>query len=207
MKSIKNKWKEINYLKSIEKELQAIANKQPIIEDSDLSGIVIGPLSTIDILKKNYLYQSTLVRVNLSYSNIAGSISESNLLEVNFEKSNLNRCTMFKSNIKHSNFSMAKIIASLDDAIFENCNFKDAKIMGGTYGYEYGGRRTTFCNCDFTNAVFKNVEFRASKFIHCNFTNTKFIQCDLRGMKIEGEINLNPSQFESMELPDALKSV
>jgi uncharacterized protein YjbI with pentapeptide repeats len=160
MKSIKDKWKDIDYLKSIEKELQAIANKRPVIENSDLSGIVISPFSTIDILKKNHLYQSTLIKVNLSYSNISGSISESNLLEINFEKSNLNRCTMFKSNIKQSNFSMAKIIASLDDAVFEDCNFNGAKIMGGTCGYEYGGRRTTFCNCDFTNAVFKKMTTR-----------------------------------------------
>lgn len=66
----------------------------------------------------------------------------------------------YMEDYKECNFRKSKLVINADDAIFENCCFIDAKFGIITYGYEYGGRRTKFYNCDFTGAEFKNVEFR-----------------------------------------------
>ena len=95
------------------------------------------------------------------------------------------------------------MVINADDTVFENCSFSEAKIGIKTYGYEYGGRRTKFYNCDFTGAEFKNVEFRASRFFNCNFIGTKFISCDLRGIKFEGN-EPDKEQFEKMEIPEMI---
>ncbi|MTU41879.1 pentapeptide repeat-containing protein [Parabacteroides merdae] len=104
---------------------------------------------------------------------------------------------------KECNFRKSKLVINADDAIFENCCFIDAKFGIITYGYEYGGRRTKFYNCDFTGAEFKNVEFRASKFYNCNFTRTRFISCDLRGIKFEGN-EPKIEQYERMKIPEMI---
>ena len=90
----------------------------------------------------------------------------------------------------------------MDDAVCEDCNFASVQFNAGTLGLEYGGRRVKFKNCNFTNAIFNRVEFRASKFINCNFENTKFINCDFRGVKLEGLNRPHSSQFEKMDIPE-----
>ena len=72
---------------------------------------------------------------------------------------------------------------------------------GGKSGIEYGGRRVKFVGCDFSDATFKGVEFRASRFIDCIFYGTSFSACDFRGVKAEGGVMPNASQFEKMDVP------
>lgn len=120
-----------------------------------------------------------------------------------FFRAKFDSCLMDKSIFKECNFRKSKLVINADDAIFENCCFIDAKFGIITYGYEYGGRRTKFYNCDFTGAEFKNVEFRASKFYNCNFTRTRFISCDLRGIKFEGN-EPKIEQYERMKIPEMI---
>ncbi|WP_295485326.1 pentapeptide repeat-containing protein [uncultured Pseudomonas sp.] len=90
----------------------------------------------------------------------------------------------------------------MDDAVCEVATFVRARFLGGGSGMEYGGRRVTFVGCDFTEAVFDRVEFRASTFVDCTFTGAALKRCDFRGVKFEGGILPLAHQFEFMEVPD-----
>lgn len=175
------------------------------MKDIDLSGIIIATNSPIKQLQNAHLYQSKLNDINMSHSLISCFADVSLWDSVDFSETKFDRCTMCKSNITKCNFNKSKLVVNADDTIFSDCNFTRAKIGIGTYGYEYGGRRTKFYNCDFTGAEFKNVEFRASKFFNCNFTDAKFINCDFRGVKFEGNSPLR-EQFLKWKSPKAYYS-
>lgn len=201
-KDILKKWTDNCYLRDISTHLESICSNRAEIEDTDLSGITIGPDAILDILKSKNLYQATIKNSNLSHSKISGSMSNVVFNHVDLSCSNLDRCVMVESRFLECNFSHAKLIAKLNDSIFENTDFSFSKITGGTLGLEYGGRRVKFISCCFNGAVFNRVEFRASRFLNCNFSGAKFINCDFRGVKAEGEILPSKSQFEKMEIPD-----
>ncbi|EWH11452.1 hypothetical Protein KLA_15685 [Cellulophaga geojensis KL-A] len=200
MKKTKEKWLDEEFLVEMSKVITKLTEKGAQISNTDLSGIVIDNKSPVEQLRKSYLFESKLLNVDLSYSTISGSANQSDWRKVILTKAKLDRCSINKSQIKECNFQEAKLVINADDTIFENCSFVNAKLGIGTYGYEYGGRRTKFYNCDFTDAVFRNQEFRASRFYNCNFTNTKFVNCDLRGIKIEGN-KPKDEQFEKMDVP------
>lgn len=201
MKTYKERWSDVEFLESIKEEISTLFYKNvTCLENIDLAGITIGGNSVL--VENPSLYKSTLIKVDLSYSNIFVNAQESNWSQVNFTKAKLDRCSLNKSHIKDCNFQGAKLVINTDDSVFENCNFINTKIGIGTLGYEYGGRRVKFYNCDFTNALFKGVEFRASKFVNCNFTETEFVNCDFRGVKVDGGIVPLASQFEKMDIPE-----
>lgn len=200
MKKLKDRWKDVEFTNTLQKEIESLHYKNTTdLRDVDLAGIHLG--NKIKLLEHSSLYKSKLYNVDLSYSIIEVTAFESDWMLVNFIKAKFDRCLLDKSIIKHCNFNEAKLVFNADDTVFEDCSFIGAKVGVGTYGHEYGGRRTKFVNCDFTDAVFKNVEFRASKFTNCNFTNTRFISCDLRGMKLFDGILPIAEQFENMESP------
>lgn len=203
MKKIKEKWSNKLFLEEVNNVLKLLMQKGAEIKDIDLSGIIIATNSPIKQLQNAHLYQSKLSNVNMSHSLISCFTDVSIWDSVDFSETKFDRCTMCKSNITKCNFNKSKFVVNSDDTIFSDCNFTRAKIGIGTYGYEYGGRRTKFYNCDFTGAEFKNVEFRASKFFNCNFTDAKFISCDFRGVKFEGNSPLR-EQFFKMEIPESI---
>lgn len=201
MKKIKEKWLDKDFLLKMSEIIEELSQNPVDIKDKNLSGIALDKNSPVEQLRTARLAGSTLYNVNLSHSLISCYAHDANWEKVNFEKSKFDRCYMEKSQIKNCNFQEAKLIINADSTVFEDCSFIKTKFGIGTYGYEYGGRRTKFYNCDFTDAVFRNQEFRASQFFNCNFTRTRFINCDLRGIKIEGE-KLKDEQFEKMEIPE-----
>lgn len=203
MNKAKEKWSNPLFLEQMRHILERFTQKAVEMANLDLSGIELDCKSSVIQLRKAYLYQSKLENIDMSYSLISCSAAESSWYNINFFKAKLDGCMMDKSNIKESNFQRAKLVINADDTVFENCSFSEAKIGIKTYGYEYGGRRTKFYNCDFTGAEFKNVEFRASRFFNCNFIGTKFISCDLRGIKFEGN-EPDKEQFEKMEIPEMI---
>ena len=188
MKKIKEKWFNPIFLEQISPILEQFAQSNIEMSHLDLSGIELGCKSSVIQLRKAYLKQSKV---------------ESSLYNVDFFRTKFDSCLMDKSIFKECNFRKSKLVINADDAIFENCCFIDAKFGIITYGYEYGGRRTKFYNCDFTGAEFRNVEFRASKFYNCNFTRTRFISCDLRGIKFEGH-EPKIEQYEKMKIPEMI---
>jgi uncharacterized protein YjbI with pentapeptide repeats len=201
MKKIKEKWNNPEYLQSITKCVSSIVAGRPNIHDIDLSGIIIGPFAILSALKSVNLFGSNINNTNLSFSKISGSINNSLLSNVNFESSHLDRALLCNTQIKNCNFSKSKLIVNMDDAVCETSCFIKAKFGAGSSGVEYGGRRVKFINCDFTDAVFDRVEFRASKFINCIFTNAIFKKCDFRGIIFEGGVLPLASQFEKMDTP------
>jgi len=201
MKEIKEKWLNKDFLNEVSEVINQLTEKGAQINNADLSGIEIDNKSPVEQLRKSYLFESKLLNVDLSYSTISGSANQSDWRKVILKKAKLDRCSINKSQIKECNFQEAKLVINADSTVFEDCSFIKTKFGIGTYGYEYGGRRTKFYNCDFTDAVFRNQEFRASKFYNCNFTGTRFINCDLRGIKIEGN-KPKDEQFEKMEVPE-----
>ncbi len=201
MKKLKDRWKDVEFTNMLQKEIESLHYKNVTdLRDVDLAGIHLEIDSKL--LGHPSLDHSKLNNVDLSYSIIEVATFESEWILVNFTKSKFDRSLLDKSIIKQCSFAEAKLVFKANDAVFEDCSFVGAKLGIGTYGYEYGGRRTKFYNCDFTDAVFKNVEFRASKFTNCNFTNTTFIACDFRGVKMDGSILPKLSQFTAMDVPD-----
>lgn len=203
MNKIKEKWSNKLFLEEVNCVLKLLMQKGAEIKDINLSGIIIATNSPIKQLQNAHLYQSKLNDVNMSHSHISCFADVSLWNCVDFSETIFDRCTMCKSNITKCNFKKSKLVVNADDSIFSDCNFTRAKIGIGTYGHEYGGRRTKFYNCDFTGAEFKNVEFRASIFCNCDFTGTRFISCDLRGAKFEGN-EPTIEQYERMIIPEMI---
>ena len=204
MKKLKDRWNDVEFTTTLQKEIESLHYKNVTdLKDIDLAGIHLG--NKIKLLEHSSLSKSKLYNVNLSYSFIDVDAHESVWELSNFTKAKLNRSVLSKSIIKQCNFQEAKMVIKADGTVFEDCSFVGAKIGIGTYGYEYGGRRTKFYNCDFTDAQFVRVEFRASRFSNCNFTNTAFVACDFRGVKMEGCILPKLSQFSDMDIPDIIE--
>lgn len=204
MKKLKDRWNDVEFTTTLQKEIESLHYKNVTdLKDIDLAGIHLG--NKIKLLEHSSLSKSKLYNVNLSYSFIDVDAHESVWELSNFTKAKLNRSVLSKSIIKQCNFQEAKLVFKADDTVFEDCSFVGAKIGIGTYGYEYGGRRTKFYNCDFTDAQFVRVEFRASRFYNCTFTNTAFVACDFRGVKVEGCILPKLFQFSDMDIPDYIE--
>ncbi|WP_337625176.1 pentapeptide repeat-containing protein [Phocaeicola sp.] len=204
MNKIKAKWSDPIFLEQVSPVLELFTQSNIEMSNLDLSGIELGcSKSSVIQLRNAYLKQSKLAKINMSYSFIDCLIFESFLCNVDFFKAKFDTCLMSKSIFKECNFRKSKLVINADDAIFENCCFIDAKFGIITYGHEYGGRRTKFYDCDFTDAEFKNVEFRASRFYNCDFTRTRFISCDLRGAKFEGN-KPTIEQYERMKIPEMI---
>ncbi|WP_204243724.1 pentapeptide repeat-containing protein [Xanthomonas sp. NCPPB 1128] len=201
MKNTTDKWRDHDYVASIIDSIDSIAAGRPIIRDADLSGITIGSFAILEQLKIANLFESRISNTDLSYSKISGSASNSYFMDVNFEKSCLDRAILCRTEIKRCNFSRSRLVITMDDAVCERTDFVNARFAAGSRGMEYGGRRVTFIDCDFTGAVFDRVEFRASKFINCTFSDSQFKNCDFRGVKFEAGALPQASQFEHMDIP------
>ncbi len=185
----------------VSKHIDSIISNRAIINEGNLSGIIIGPDALLDELKNKSLYQAYISNSNLSYARISGSMSNSHLTKVDLTRSILDRCVLFESYISECDFSHSKLVVAMNDSTCEDSNFSGARFSSGSVGLEYGGRRVKFINCNFTSTVFDKVEFRASKFIDCIFTEAKFKKCDFRGVKFEGGILPSVMQFENMDVP------
>ena len=199
MKKIQQKWQDTNFLTQITAVLEAIEQGNPVIRQVDLSGIEVGPNAPIDLLRKKYLHSCTLQNVDLSHTKICGSMSESRLEQVKFEKAALEQVTLYHSQIRHCEFKQTKVVANFDDAVFEDCHFDQAKFTAGRLGLEYGGRRVRFEHCHFQQCLFRGVELRAVKFINCHFENTEWHRCLLQGVRFEGGTPPKSMQFVQTE--------
>lgn len=195
------RWADSDYLIKMTPYLAVIAQGNAVISGVDLAGISIGADSTLPELLHKDLFRSSITDSCLRYARISGGMSESLLDTVDFSHAILDRCVMLDCRITSCNFSAAKLVVKMNDTICEDCCFTHVKMGAGSLGLEYGGRRVRFIGCDFSDAVFNRVEFRASSFINCIFNRTRFIKCDFRGVKAEGGILPVAGQFELMDIP------
>lgn len=200
-KILQTKWSSPHFLEYIQPHLAALASASPKLNCADFSGIVIGPDSDLDTLRGVSLHQAQIQAVNFSHALVATSFNQSSLEQVDFTYAQLDYCSFNQARIERSSFLHADILANMDDVVCVDCVFDSALFKAGMAGIEFGGRRATFINCDFTSTIFKAVAFRAAHFIDCTFHKTQFISCDLRGMKTQGGTALQPQQFKLMAVP------
>jgi uncharacterized protein YjbI with pentapeptide repeats len=197
----KERWSDAAFVDATQAIIDSIVAGRAEINDADLSGISIGVEGPVRSLWGTNLYRCRLKEVDMSHSEISGSINEAELTNVSFQFAELDRCSISKSVVFACDFTSAKLCVRLDDSNVEGCSFNDCLLKGGRLGHEYGGRRVTFLNCNFTGASFRSVEFRASRFIDCVLTGTSFNGCDLRGVKFQGGIAPHRDSFRNMEVP------
>ncbi|MFT0212444.1 pentapeptide repeat-containing protein [Pseudomonas sp. F1_0610] len=200
-KILQTKWSSPHFLEYIQPHLAALASASPKLNCVDFSGIVIGPDSDLDTLRGLSLHQAQIKAVNFSHAVLATSFNHSCLEQVDFAYAQLDYCAFNQARIEKSSFLHAQILANMDDVVCVDCIFDSALFIAGMAGMEFGGRRATFINCDFTAAIFQAVAFRAARFIDCTFYKTQFVSCDLRGMKVQGGTALQPQQFKLMTVP------
>ncbi len=172
-----------------------------MLRNVDLCGITIGNAGPVAELCAINLFGARFVDVDLGFSDLSCSLNESAFKRVSFAHAGLDRCLLRNSTVIDCDFTGAKLVANIDDSVFEGCTFTGAAFSGGRAGHEYGGRRAKFIGCDFTKTRFKRVEFRASQFVDCVFNQAQFVQCDLRGVKMVGTSQVFMEQFERMDVP------
>lgn len=200
-KSARERWNDPAFQGKVMLLVSALAKDAVALADVDMAGVAIGKTGPFKELWSTNLYQANLEDADMSYADLACSLSETNLQRVLLVGADLDRCLVRKARVVDCDLSNAKLVVNLDDSIFENCKFKGATFSGGKAGAEYGGRRVKFIGCDFSDVIFKRVEFRASQFVDCVFDGTRFIGCDFRGVKAEGGALPLASQFEKMDAP------
>lgn len=201
----RSKWIDPHYLAAVKPHLTALEQGAVNFEKLDLSGVVIGPDASLNKLRLANLQHSKMQQVNLSYAVIATSLNYCQLQQVDFAFARFDYCSLTSGQLLGCNFYHGQLIVNLDDAKFTDCVFDSATIKSGMRGLEFGGRRATFINCDFTHTNFDRIALRASRFINCSFYQSKFIACDLRGMKLEGGTGIEKTQFKAMPVPDWAK--
>lgn len=200
-KDAQTRWKDPAFQARFKPLLSVLIKGAVTLNDADMAGIAIGQTGPIKELWDINLYQAKIENTNMSYAKLACSLNDSSLKRVHFHGANLNKCLLKNSSIIDCDFSQSKLVLNLDDTKILDCNFEGARLLGSTAGAEYGGRRVTFIGCDFSDAIFQRVEFRASKFVNCTFNRTRFINCDLRGALANGGALPATSQFEKMDAP------
>lgn len=196
----KQRWTEPAFVQSLAPVLSKITAGSAVLSGIDIAGISIGS-GPVEALRNANLYKARIESVDLSDSELSGSMNEVEMKNTRFLRASLDRCLIRNAHVADCDFSSAKLIVSLDDSVFERCVFHSAVFAGGKAGAEYGGRRVKFIHCDFGGASFKSIEFRATQFIDCNLSNVKFVGCDLRGTKVTGGQVPNARQFEKMDPP------
>lgn len=182
---LKSRWEDRAFQDDVLPLLESIRSSRILSGPADLRGIVIGSEGPVEALWHSNLDSVRLRQVDLAESVISGSCAESTFESCSLENATLDRVFGPKAQFHACNFAKAKLIGNFDAAEFTDCNFAGATFSGGSAGLEYGGRRTTFLRCYFTEASFKKVEFRACRFVGCTFEGASFHGCDLRGTKFE----------------------
>ena len=67
----------------------------------------------------------------------------------------------------------------MDDGDIRGCSFESALLKGKGLALGYGARRAKFVECDFSDARFIRLEYRASTFEECVFDRARFTSCVL----------------------------
>lgn len=215
------RWNDPEYLKRIQRNLETMIKGQCSLSRVDLSGIELGPLASIEAMKWMNLYHARLNEVNLAYASLSGSMSGSRFSGVNFTQAILDRVTIMDSSMERCDYTEARVIANMDKSILTDCTFRRARLSAGAMGLEYGGRFVKFHQCEFTDAVFRRVEFRrcefvncrfdgvefieaslrTSKFVNCSFEGARFVRCDIKGMTMLEGSRAAANQFKGMKVP------
>lgn len=194
-KQLLERWNSIDFINSIQKELDEVFIQRKNNYPCDFRGIRVGYDTKILLLENADFQKSVLTDIDFTYSKMSCSFIGGEFLNLIFNEVFFDSCRMSRATFKECHFQDSNIRADMEASIFENCSFDNAKFIGKSV-LEYGGRRVVFNSCSFKESSFKKVEFRASKFIDCNFEEASFDKCDLRGVKF---INHSPNSGQLVD--------
>ncbi len=193
-KNARNRWSEAIFVKGKSKELHALFDGPGCTGPHDMQGIVVGMTGSLETLMYTGLFQKAVSDIDFSFAKFSCSFSKSQFEKVNFFDCSFDTCDMIKSCFSQCSFEKAVLCAPrFDDSEIIDCSFAGCRLRGRGIK-EYGGRRVIFKNCNFSDAEFKGLEFRAATFSNCNFKGCVFRKCLLIGAKFEGTA-LEPDQL------------
>ena len=129
--------------------------------------------------------RKSMVNVRFERSNFSWSMMDSIFRKVDFVDCFFDRVWMTRTEWTDCRFDGSTMTPDLTDAVFEDCSFRGVRLKG--VAQEYGGRRTRFIGCDFSNAKFVGIKLLAARFLDCQMEGAQFVRCDLRGTIINGE--------------------
>lgn len=171
---ILDRWKEIEFLKSVGPSLEKVFVQKRVREYTDLQGIIVGLDGAIDRLATADFQEAALENVDLSFGRISCSLIGGQFQDCRFEETLFDTCQLTSAKMIRCDFNKAKLHSPwLNDTNFEECNFSDT-VMIGRGCKEYGGRRTLFQRCQFSRVVIQNLAFRACRFVSCSFEKVVF---------------------------------
>jgi len=180
------RWSEVSFAAGAKSILEkALISKMATIK-IDLRGIKIGldgvpgGLEAVD-------FQDVLLKdADASYAQFSCAFSRANFQSSIFAQVIFDTCRFRDAKFLLCDFSDARLNnPTLDDSVFTSCNFLRSRISGRG-GNEYGGRRTAFRDCVFTEVIFQNIQLRAAVFENCTFIRSVFKKCYLVGVKVIG---------------------
>jgi len=188
-KSLSKRWEDPNFVAGIEPQLRTFFDSNSWTEKIDLGGISVGLDGPVKYLWDQHFIGKKISNVDLSSGRFSCGFGHSQLSNLNIGNAFFDNCQMHKSVITGCVFDNTDVRGiSCDDSVFQKCSFRSAKLRSGIPLGGWGGKRVRFEDCDFTNATFRSVLFRASVFQGCVFENTHFHNCDMRGAKFFGGI-------------------
>ncbi len=199
------RWSDPTYLSSVKNNLFEITDNRFLEGPAELRGLIVGLNGALEEYESLSFEHATIRLIDFTYSKFSCSFSHSRLEELDFSDCLFDTCNMIGTHSSKCHFRSTRISApTMNDAVFENCDFSNSTLKGRGF-YEYGGRRAIFSKCNFRGAKIKSLEFRASKFIQCLFEETIFEKCDLRGAKFEGNI-VNADQLARCNIDSTIFS-
>lgn len=185
-REVVRRWLDSDFLRQIEPALSMVFVNKTVAEPLDVRGITIG----LDGAPPNFVNADfqDLVATNLDASScrVSCAFNRARISNSRFESGEFDTCRFKSAHFDLTVFDAAKLDSPvLDDAAFTRCSFVGTRIQGRRI-QEFGGRRVTFDQCDFRDAVFRNLQLRACTFKNCGFEGVRFEKCLIVGVKFEG---------------------
>jgi len=104
----------------------------------DLRGMAIETDKPIAGLPVFNLFRTHVSKVDLSCSQIEGSMSEAVFDQVHFDRSKLSHVRAAKTVFRSCTFDGATLRLNVDDARFESCSFRDASFIATAFSQGVG---------------------------------------------------------------------
>ncbi|MCE9530486.1 MAG: pentapeptide repeat-containing protein [Planctomycetes bacterium] len=202
---LRDRWSSLDFKKAIEPRIEAFVAINRFEGPIDFRGGVFGAGAvSLSILQSVSFIDAKVSNIEFGYSKFDCGFIDASISNCDFSECSFDDCSMRKAKFSKCSFRKSKMIALLNDAVFEECDFTDA-IIKGNISKAHGGRRVVFVKCNFKDAQFKGIELRASRFVDCNFDGVHFFGCTISSPKFEGGAPTE-SQFTDVDFVGLLTS-
>lgn len=182
------RWSDPQFIEEAKPIIYAFTAQRHLPANTDFRGIIIGLDGAWPEMLHQGFVEMDLVELDASHARCSCTFFKSKLTKCTFEEAMFDTCRFQNAQLTGCNFSRAKFDSPvLDDAHLTQCQFENTEIKGRGY-CEYGGRRVTFTNCTFKDAILENLQFRATTFRNCIFEGVQLRKCFLAGVEFEGKM-------------------